>query len=125
MTEYMENAIARTFGVKRRQVGRWSVNVGSGQFMQSSVGRLGIATILDATMDVQIAVSADMARAFHEKQFNFTGVSVTSVESTREGFDYVLNLKLVLLYGKQTQHIFKALSQQFTVRGPQKRKKRK
>lgn len=122
---YVENALARTLGVKRHQIGRWSLAVNSGGFIRSSIGRLGVTTMLEAEMTVQLAVSGEMARAFHEKQFVFAGVSVTTVESTRQGPDYVLDLKLVLLYGKQTQHIFKALLQQFTVRGPQKRKKRK
>lgn len=39
---------------------------------------------------------------------------------------YLLRCELACLYGKETQHLFKALAQQFVVRGrPPKKRRRK
>lgn len=121
MTDYVRSAIARNLGVSEHQIALWRITVGAGN-------RNGYPGQIEAELEVKFFLDpANLDRlgkryrsqapnSLHIKQVSPV---VTVGENTGQIF-----VDITLLYGKETQHIFKALYQTMTVRGRQKRNKR-
>lgn len=121
MTDKVRSAIARNLGVSEHQIALWRIVVGSGN-------RNGCRSLVEAELEVKFFLDptslqklGDRYRSAARNSLAITSVSpvVTVGENTGQIF-----VDITLLYGKETQHIFKALHQTMTVRGPQKGKRK-
>jgi hypothetical protein len=129
MSDRVRSAIARNLGVSEHLITLWRITVGAGSrgtyIGHVGAGRRSIQTQLEAALEVTLLLDRDHVVRFHEK-LNARAVSSLYVKQitpqVSEG-DFRVFVDIALCYGKDTQHIFKALHQTMTVRGRQKGKR--
>lgn len=117
MTNYVVSFIARQLGVPAWAVVEWRVSAGGRAFGS-----------LEANLEVQLNCSYAQLGSLRDRfDTDETGalIVVSMAHSNHSERGAEVHLTLTCLYGKETQHLFKALHQQFTVRGrPPKRRKK-
>lgn len=127
--DYVRGMIARHLGVSESYIALWRVTVGAGS--QTSMGGRAHPTPLEAELEVTLLFSRHVAerliaardRADHGGMFIKQTHHMAYADPDPMGGR--LAVDITLAYGKSTQHLFKAMYQTMTVRGPQKRKKKK
>ncbi len=126
MTDYVRSMIARQLGVPQRCIGLWRVTAGSGS--RSGSGPLGgynVPTRLEAELEVQLHLDHPdflrMRKRWMEERR--TSMQIKNHNLRERLGTEIVDVDLTLLYGKETQHFFKAVLQSFTVRGAKKGKR--
>lgn len=127
MRDYISSAIARTLQIPLRQIVLWRITVGQGSRSSRSLGggSHNVLGMIEAELEVKLDL--DAATAKHLQYIADTGkgsVVIKRAHVAQHLGTERTDLDVGLFYGKETEHIFKALYQTMTVRGPQKRKKK-
>lgn len=128
--EYVTQAIARMLRVKKACVGRWVIQADNNGEHIPVVGHLGLGVsgIIKTGLKVTLALERDDLMRLQRTDLSGVRVLFMQENAGRYGENWSLSgtteVEVALLYSKETQHLFKALYQQMTVRGPQKRKKK-
>jgi hypothetical protein len=114
MKDTVRSAIARNLGVSEHSIISWRIAVGAAE-------RQRVEAELEVKIRADGFVSQRLRERYNSEKPNSLYLKPAQL-SVALGEERVY-LDIVLLYGKETQHIFKALHQLMMVRGPQKRKK--
>ena len=115
MTDYVRQALARTLGIKGFHIGGWKLTA-VGNCMDFVEGF--VSGTIEASLHVQIHREA--YPQVQEVRYRDTGsifVRNLIVEHCGHMSPQMFGADIFLARGKETQHFFKALAQQFTVRG--------
>ena len=126
----VRSMIARTLGVGEQHIGNWLLEAASNDQAMSIVGaqgrfasgrlvaRLSVSVFADdktlRKMENHLEHAGWPCQLISRYQYNYQSDSTGPAE-----------VKLVLGYGRNTEHLFKACYQTFTVRGPQTKKQQR
>lgn len=124
MNHYIEDYLARQLQVKRRQIGSWELKVVTTAHVFTGVAVPGN---LEARLQMRLhGVTPVQWERLQRRSGSLVLGTMLEVRTPRWVDEAsVVDLDLLCVYGKETQHLFKALLQAFTVRGPQKKRKNK
>lgn len=124
MKHYVREMLARHMGVSVHSIKLWRLTAGQGSVSASRRGGPPeyAPGMLEAELEVE--VSANLVDIEHLQLHRKSSLVTRYVSPYVKMGETVVDIKISLLKGKETQHLFKAVLQSFTVRGPQKRKKR-
>jgi hypothetical protein len=121
--DYVAEAVARTLGVSVHAICGWELSAKrQGRALALGVGALGM---IETRLQVSLAADSETLRkALVQDRRGSWLVGHYDVEAANS-LSAKIRVDITLVRGKETQHIFKALHQTVTVRGPQKRKKKR
>lgn len=104
MKDLVAEAVARTLGISSKYIAGWELNV-------QQEGMPGVPGMVRSSLQVKMVASHDSLRRLQmgERRGSWA-LNAVNVDSFRPG-DTAARLDVILLYGKETQHIFKALAQ--------------
>jgi hypothetical protein len=116
MRDLVALAVARTLGVSSKMIFGWELNA-----LQRGIR--GAPGMLETQLQVHLFSDLEMLRRLQNGERRGSW-ALHGVSAEAGGpLDVPARLDVVLLYGKETQHIFKALAQQMVYRKPAKRRK--
>lgn len=121
MIDYVRQALGRILGIKQHHIGRWDLSA-----IGSSAGLIGGYAPAKLQAEMSLMLHWDAYPFLRDISYGGKRGSVLVQSLTvndRFGEGREVQAKVVLLYGKETQHFFKALAQAFTVRGRPPKKK--
>jgi len=116
--DFVRQAVARTLKVPLSNVGRWDVT--ASQNSHAVVGST-LPGMLDAAMTVKLNGPVKDLSRFLSRDICGSAV-IVSIDPCFDPLQVEVSLQL--LYGKETQHIFKALAQMFRIRGKQPKRRK-
>ena len=114
----VRQVIARTLGVPLSSVGDWTLVAKQDAHMST---RGYVPGMIRAELSVRlVGLAQDVRERFYKENTGSWYMDRISVDQRIASLMFESDLSLNLLYGKETQHVFKAAYQMFTVRGKQK-----
>lgn len=117
MKDTVAAAIARTLGVSSKYISGWELNA-------KQSGYLGMPGMLETHLQIRIEADRDtLYRLQLGQRRGSWALNAIDVEM-HQPITVPARLDVTLLYGKETQHIFKALAQLTIYRRNQKGKRR-
>jgi hypothetical protein len=117
MKDTVAAAVARTLGVSLHHIWGWELNA-------RQDGGPGVPGMLQTRLQVRVISDHDTLRKLQMgHQHGSWALNAIDVEA-RQPPDVPARLDVALLYGKETQHIFKALAQMTVYRKNQKSKRK-
>jgi len=125
MNDHTRQALGRRLGINHKRIILWRLTAGAGGRTANYLGgsREAFPTGLEAEIEVQVlAEPADMLK-LAQASARSSSLYVKGACGRIQAGDMRTDVTISLSYGKDTQHIFKAMLQDFTVRGAQKGKR--
>lgn len=113
MTDLVVAAIARTLGVSSKFISGWELNA-------QMDGRPGMAGMLRTELQVKVVADRQTLQRFQNRDSRGSWALHAVAVDMQSPMEVPARLDVKLLYGKETQHIFKALAQQTVYRRNQK-----
>jgi len=121
--DYVRQALARMLGVKLHHIGKWELRASSdaARYVGGFAQGMRIA-------EMRVQFHGEAFKRIHHLVTSESSGSLRLANRSMDHFNGLvedMSIDILLLYGKETQHIFKALHQGFRVRGkPPKRRKK-
>lgn len=125
MTDYTRKAIGRRLGIDHRRIVLWRVTAGSGaRVMERFGGGRDVARgLLEAQIEVTLLAENTDPERLAEALLKPSSLHCSSARPRQQAGAQRIDVEIQMLYGKDTQHVFKAMLQDFTVRHNQKGRK--
>jgi hypothetical protein len=117
MRDTVAAAVARTLGISSKLISGWSLEA-------RQDGRRGAPGMLTTHLQVKVEADRDTLYRLQIGQHRGSWALNSVYADSARPFDVAARLDVVLLYGKETQHIFKSLAQMTTYRRNQKGRRR-
>jgi hypothetical protein len=117
MKDTVAAAIARILGVSSKLISGWSLEA-------RQDGRRGTPGMLTTHLQVKVEADRDTLYRLQTGQHRGSWALNNVYADSAHLFDVAARLDVALLYGKETQHIFKALAQMTVYRKNQKGKRK-
>lgn len=126
MTDHVRGALGRFLGISERNIALWRLTCGAGSHSDSRFGAYNAPTRFEAEIEVEVDVDDTVYQKFRARFLNDEqhGLTITEAQPYERLGQRRLTIKIRPLYGKDTQHLFKALAKMAIWRGPHKGKGR-
>lgn len=126
MTDYVRGALGRCLGISESRIALWRLTCGVGSVSDSRFGAYNTPRRFEAEIEIQINADVEIERKLRERVLasSYHGLVLTQAQPYELAGTRQLSLTIRAIYGKDTQHLFKALAKMTVYRGPHKGKRK-